>query len=440
MESQLNINDNRDGETPRALSGNSFPDAAESYPVSSGSVQSFRRSSRLAGRQAGAVKNATAKGLKGSVFVSESNLISQLERPSHSRKRSKTIFEDLQQEQHHSSVSHGNGESFSDDFASSFKPTYQHNLRDSNLRKDVNFERKTKIIFPSANDSRWNEWNGELDSLLSKQFGFRMIRSLSSTELSEKFDNFLYDFFKEKLGNDAFVKQSTEKQPKKFENKKMKRLRAKKKKCKKAFKVLVRAGLGDSEEAGVLKKRWLSLVRQHNKLRVSLEFQRKQRAKSAAEKRFKKNPFGYAQSLFEGMKKNASPTFSKEDCEDYFSNLYRDVGRDHVYDFLPELKRPLNPAASSLSFKFSFSGAPLCSSSSESEDTAYHSLSVSKEVGGHVEKSTILHFSLVRRSSNLFKRLTSFLAFVFIILARPFVLKLPTIKYFSLASEPSLYL
>ena len=351
-----NNNIKRDGETPRAMSGNmNLSDKAESYPVSSGSVQGLRRSLRLAGRQAGTVKLATAKGLKGSLFVRESELVSQVERPSHSRNRSKTFFEEKQQDQHHSSVSNSNRESSFDDFASSSKPFYQHKSRDSNLRNEVNYTRKAKIMFPGANDSRWNEWNSELKSLLSKHFGFKIIRALGSTELSEKFDSFIYDFFVKKLGDEAFVGSNEKKKSKKYENKRMKRLRIEKKNCKKAFKALVRAGLGDGEEAQILKKRWHSLVRQHNKLRVSLEYQKKQKAKSAAEKRFKNNPYGFAQNLFEGQKKKASPTFSKEKCEEYFCNLYRDPGRDHVYDFLPELKRPLNPADSSSSFKFSLS-------------------------------------------------------------------------------------
>ena len=83
----------------------------------------------------------------------------------------------------------------------------------------------------------------------------------------------------------------------------MEKLRRQKKNCKKAYKALIKAGCGDSDEAHELKKKWFSLVRQHNKLRLSLQYQAKQQNKSAAERRFKSNPYLFAQNLFKGQKK-----------------------------------------------------------------------------------------------------------------------------------------
>ena len=107
-------------------------------------------------------------------------------------------------------------ESSSNDFASSFQTKYQHESRDSNLRNrnDVNYSRKPKIIFPQSNDPQWNEWNSELEVLLPQNFTYRKTRSLSATELSESFDNFMYDFFVQKLGEDAFAKPSSTQKPK----------------------------------------------------------------------------------------------------------------------------------------------------------------------------------------------------------------------------------
>ena len=257
----------------------------------------------------------------------------------------------MQQDIPHSSVTDSSRESSSDDFASSFQTKYQHESRDSDLRNDVNYSRKPKIIFPQSNDPRWNEWNSELEVLLPQNFTYRKTRSLSATELSESFDNFIYDFFVEKLGEDAFAKPSSTQKPRgNYENKTMKKLRRQKKNCKKAYKALIKAGCGDSDGAHELKKKWFSIVRPHNKLRLSLQYQAKQRNKSAAERRFKSNPYLFAQNLFKGQKKNGFPTFTKEEGEAYFSKTYRDVGRDHVYDFVPELNRPLNPSSK---FKFS---------------------------------------------------------------------------------------
>ena len=216
----------------------------------------FRRSSRLAGLQAGTVKLATAMNNCGSLFVSESDLISELDSSAHFNLESKTCSEELQQDIPHSSVTDSSRESSSDDFASSFQTKYQHESRDSNLRNDVNYSRKPKIIFPQSNDPRWNEWNSELEVLLPQNFTYRKTRSLSATELSESFDNFIYDFFVEKLGEDAFAKPSSTQKPRgNYENKTMKKLRRQKKNCKKAYKALIKAGCGDSDEAHELKKK-----------------------------------------------------------------------------------------------------------------------------------------------------------------------------------------
>ena len=139
MESQTNENNIRDGDSPRA------DISASSSPVASGRNQMFRRSSRLAGLQAGTVKLATAMNNCGSLFVSESDLISELDSSAHFNLESKSCSEELQQDIPHSSVTDSSRESSSDDFASSFQTKYQHESRDSNLRNNViNYSRKPK--------------------------------------------------------------------------------------------------------------------------------------------------------------------------------------------------------------------------------------------------------------------------------------------------------
>ena len=55
-------------------------------------------------------------------------------------------------------------------------------------------------------------------------------------------------------------------------------------------------------EAKALKKRWLKLVRQHNRRRVFLETHVVQSVSASANTSFKRDPFAYADHLFNGKK------------------------------------------------------------------------------------------------------------------------------------------
>jgi hypothetical protein len=84
-------------------------------------------------------------------------------------------------------------------------------------------------------------------------------------------------------------------------------------------------------------------MRKHNRLRVKLRKAQSSKSKRNNDKCFRKDPYGYAQKLFNGSQKAASPTFTKEDCEKHFRDTYHDEGRDHSYIPLTGMKRPEFP-------------------------------------------------------------------------------------------------
>ena len=62
-------------------------------------------------------------------------------------------------------------------------------------------------------------------------------------------------------------------------------------------------GLADSLEEKMIAKEWLSLVRQHNKLRVELKKKQQTKAKIASKKAFRKNPHVFAFKRFDKHQK-----------------------------------------------------------------------------------------------------------------------------------------
>ena len=100
----------------------------------------------------------------------------------------------------------------------------------------------------------------------------------------------------------------------------------------KTHKAYAKAGLLSTPEGVLLKQRWAALKREHANLRKSLANQKRQKAARAAERAFKKDPNKYAKRLFEGQRKQGSPTFSKEAAQEYFAKTYRDEERDYEYD------------------------------------------------------------------------------------------------------------
>ena len=60
---------------------------------------------------------------------------------------------------------------------------------------------KSRINFPSPNDKIWEKIDIELDQIIPTIFPDSLCNKLTPTELSQKFDVWLYNFFIDRFGN-----------------------------------------------------------------------------------------------------------------------------------------------------------------------------------------------------------------------------------------------
>ena len=166
---------------------------------------------------------------------------------------------------------------------------FSHLTHPSRVSNSTTIERKmeTRINFPASNDKVWSKIDEELEIVIPQVFNQRTINKLTTSELSQKFDSWLHNFFLERFGKKELQEKKTngftrQKRP----NKALDHLRRRKKQCKAARKALLKAGLKDSPEEEIIRKEWFSLVRQHNKLRAALAKKELARGKVKAEKAF----------------------------------------------------------------------------------------------------------------------------------------------------------
>ena len=162
-------------------------------------------------------------------------------------------------------------------------------------------------------------------------FGWEKINTLPTERLIHQLDEWLHNFFTERLKSTESKDQLNVKKRKRRPHPGLIRLRKAKKDLKRARSALRKAGLKDTLAYSSLTKKWRSLIREHNRLRVRLQKQNTSKQKQAANRRFKANPYKYAEKLFNGTAKKGTPTFSKEEAEKYFADTYRDSQRDHKY-------------------------------------------------------------------------------------------------------------
>ena len=100
------------------------------------------------------------------------------------------------------------------------------------------------------------------------------------------------------------------------------------------------------------KKEYLRLVRLHNKSRRNELRKKRKKADRKEQEKFRKNPYDYSKKLLDEQVKG-SPTFSKEDADQFFKKEYSDKERAVLYkklEGLPEVQDP----------KVSFSMTKLC--------------------------------------------------------------------------------
>ena len=126
-------------------------------------------------------------------------------------------------------------------------------------------------------------------------------------------------------------------------NPKLLDVRRRKRICRASWRTYKKNKLLYTPEAKALKKRWLKLVRQHNRRRVFLQNNAVQRTSTSTHRSFKRDPFAYADKLFNGKKTKKSPTFTKAEADTFFQTTYSDGNRDYCYTPPPGLKRPPPP-------------------------------------------------------------------------------------------------
>lgn len=292
------------------------------------SIGSVRRSARI---EAKLKANSNSQALIGSKTDRKLSLSTQLDK--HHR-----IVPNLISDQLPLSLDSGLSDKFSE-------TAFRHLTHPTRVSNSAVIDKKmeTKINFPSSNDKIWSKIDEELKIIIPKVFTKRQIDNLSTSELSQKFDSWLHNFFLDHFG-EKVDKVSNKHRRKKRPNKALEHLRRRKKECKAARKALLKAGLQGSVEEEIISREWFSLVRQHNKLRVALQKKQQIKEKLQAEKSFRSDPHKFASKLFNKQQASGVPTFSAKEAEDYFKHTYRDTKRDHSYTPLPEFVRPDLPS------------------------------------------------------------------------------------------------
>lgn len=222
-------------------------------------------------------------------------------------------------------------------------PRFKHETRPDNST-DFQRDPNTRINFPKSSDVKtWKELDQILSDVLPKIFTARKIRSTTSNELVEEFDDWLHAFFLQHCGpvEAEAVAAPPAKSSKRHRG--LERLRRQKNECKKAFKTLKKAGLCQSRAGQAVKTLWLKLIKRHNKLRCKIVHQKSKWKRVLAERKFKQDPHKYAQDLFKGESLNGSPTCTQEEAELYFKKLYHDECRSEDFSPLEGMVRPPLP-------------------------------------------------------------------------------------------------
>ena len=65
---------------------------------------------------------------------------------------------------------------------------------------EMKIEPKPKLNFPPANSSQWKQIDAELNRLIPNIFNKSFFNGFSTSEISKKFDTWLYNYFLETFG------------------------------------------------------------------------------------------------------------------------------------------------------------------------------------------------------------------------------------------------
>jgi hypothetical protein len=158
-------------------------------------------------------------------------------------------------------------------------------------------------------------------------------------------EDFLYKFISDEVSQEATVREEKGN----WKAAKISRLEKAKKKNrdrKAAHKAnvakLKKDGLYGDAYANKVNRIWRSLIKEGNRIRVSLAEALLDSVQRKAIKKFRADPHKYARELFKG-KQEKKNDLEKESCESYFPKLYTDPGRQHTYKIAPGMVRPPPP-------------------------------------------------------------------------------------------------
>ena len=197
--------------------------------------------------------------------------------------------------------------------------------------KDV----KLKLKLPPANDEvTWKDIDDEISS------AFDTFKDISDAgEQLERREAFIYKYLEERFGT---VTPQSSKKMQEHKERNMEKLRKKKNALKKQLKHAIKSQ-ADEEDIFQIRQNFCKIMRLHNKMRKLQQKKNKKKEQEKANRNFKKNPYGYSKRLLEpSNEKHLS--FSKDETEKYFSEIYKDTGRDRDFKPSENMNRPPRPS------------------------------------------------------------------------------------------------
>ena len=200
---------------------------------------------------------------------------------------------------------------------------------------------KDRVKFPDGNRI-WTKLNETFDQQIKCQGQPYYETDILETKFV-KTNNFIYDVFTTFCNkvdpNQTTSRRKTKKEKTRDEEEQIK---AMKKELKKEWKT---ATSDDSIQD--CKKRFFKLIRLHNKLRKAKLQSERDKNTSKDQLEFRKNPYKCGKKLLHpDCNVVKEPSFTKEEAEIYFGELYKDVNRGHLDappEILPKPKLPVKP-------------------------------------------------------------------------------------------------
>jgi hypothetical protein len=206
---------------------------------------------------------------------------------------------------------------------------------------------------------KWKDLDKIINSKLKEKLQKKSVKQMDVSLHSLLLLEIIYDVLSENCeihANDLPVFQSRSKR----KNKKLEELRKRKNDLRKGWKLLCRQGLEKTESALILANEWKKTLRAHNYLRKSLLKKKEALAQKRLEKKFKKNPFAFADKVLNPEKGRADPRFSREEATEFYKATYQDEGRGMVYCALEDMPRPDLPFAAFSEKNPSFGEFKIC--------------------------------------------------------------------------------